>query len=145
MVVVVDAVPDTTVTATLLTDLLTGRDGRVLLDKRLLRCAATARGAHGRLTEADGQQKESHTQAEAGTKAHAGVIGRNRWAKRAQMHRRLDRRLPAEASSHPLPASRRQLAQGLRPRLEAGPVEVVPVRARTPVHTHKFTNFRTVQ
>ena len=122
MVVVVDAVPDTTVTATLPTELLTGRDGRILLDKRLWRCAASARGAHGRLAEADGQQKESHTQAEAGTKTRAGAIGRSDRPRGAQTHRRFDRRLPAEASSHPLPASRRQLAQGLRPRLEAGPV-----------------------
>ena len=59
VVVVVDAVPDTTVTAALLTDLLTGRDGRILLNKRLWRRTASARGAHGRLAEADGQQKES--------------------------------------------------------------------------------------
>ena len=47
MVVVIDSVPDATVLAALLAKLLTGRDGRVLLDKGPVRCTATARGAHG--------------------------------------------------------------------------------------------------
>ena len=86
MVVVVDAVADAPVTATLLTDLLTSWYGWVLLDERLFRSTTTAGGAHGRLTEADDKQKASHAQAEAGTKATAGGPGRTHGAAGPQMH-----------------------------------------------------------
>ena len=118
MVVVVDTVAYAPVATTLLAKLLTGRYRGILLNERLFRSTTTAGGPHGRLTKADDKQQASHAQAEAGTKTGGGSPGRTHGATGPQVHRGTQRGLPTEASSHPLPASRRQLALGLRPRLE---------------------------
>ena len=120
MVVVVDTVTYAPVTTTLLTKLLTGRYRGILLNERLFRSTTTTGGPHGRLTKADDKQQASHAQAEAGTERGGDTPGRTHGLADPQVHRGTQRGLPTEASSHPLPASRRQLARGLRPRLEDG-------------------------